>query len=116
MIRKQDCVGANFTMMRTIKNRHNETIEVQYANVDHSEHIFIKEFEPMDGYSYQEDENGEDVKVRSICRETGLCSVCDNMLKRSHWMSDQRDNWAMIPFRPATHTIHGQPLESEGEE
>lgn len=112
LIRKQTCVGANFTMSRINTGRFNEKDEVQFANVDHSQHIYIPEFEEYEGYSFQEDKEGNDVKVMKIHADTGLCSVCNGMLNR--YNSGQ--GWSLVPKREPTHDTWGRKLESEGEE
>jgi len=111
LIRKQTCVGANFTMTRIQNDAFGKNQEVQFANVDHSQHIYIPEFKEYGGYSFQEDKEGNDVKVMKIHSDTGLCSVCHAMLNRHGFQK-----WSLIPKREATHSTWGSKLESEGEE
>ncbi len=111
LIRKQTCVGVNFTMTRIQNDAFNKNQEVQFANVDHSQHIYIPEYEAHEGYETQTDEEGEDVKVMKIHAENGLCSVCNAMLSRHGYQK-----WSLVPKREATHTTWGRKLESEGEE
>ena len=85
--------------------------EVQFANVDHSQHIYIPEYEAYEGYETQQDEEGEDIQVMKIHAENGLCSVCYHMLNR-HGVQ----HWSLVPKREATHSTWGHKLESEGEE
>lgn len=111
LIRKQTCIGENFTMTRIEKKGWGaeQTEEVQYANVDHSEPIYIPEYDAYE--EYQHHENGEQVKVRKV-HSNGLCSVCNAMINRHGYQM-----WSMVPKREATHTTWGTALEEpEGEE
>jgi hypothetical protein len=111
LIRKTTCMGENFTMTRTeIKGwGDGSTEEVQYANVDHSECIYIPAYDAYE--EYQHHENGEQVKIRKI-HDNGLCSVCNAMINRHGFQ-----RWSMIPKRDATHTTWGALIEDkEGSE
>ena len=110
LIRKQTCIGENFTLHRIAKvgwdseNKCDKT-EHQYANVDHSKHIYIPNYDSYE--EYQNDVEGEQIKIHSI-KENGLCSVCNIMISRSGMQ-----NWSMVPKRQATHTTWGGLFDVE---
>ena len=112
LIRKTTCMGENFTMHRIAKVGWNsetksENEEEQFANVDHSECIYIPNYNSYE--EYQNNPDGTSVKVRKI-HQNGLCSVCNAMITR-HGLQ----RWSMIPKRDATHTTWGAKLEDEKE-
>lgn len=111
LVRKQTCAGEHFTLMRVVKKgfRENATEEVQYANVDHSQHIYIPELDIYDGYSDQTTEQGFDVRVMKIHPHNGLCSTCNNAM-RTH------NGWSLVPKRESTHTIWGGLFVDEPKE
>ena len=105
LIRKTTCMGENFTMHRIAKvgwdseNKCDKT-EHQYANVDHSNRIYIPNYDAYE--EYQHDVDGELINPIAI-KENGLCSVCNAMISRSGMQ-----NWSMVPKREATHTTWGR--------
>jgi hypothetical protein len=103
--RKQTCMGANFTMTKTVKSRGFITAKaeegtVMFANVDHSQAIYIPEFDAYDLHQY--DGEGNQLKILSI-EDNGCCLKCNRMM---------RDGWSMIPKREATHTTWERELKT----
>ena len=101
LIRKQSCMGANFTMTMNKETMFGKsTDEIMFANVDHSQAIYIPEYDDYD--MHQHDSNGDCIKIERL-EINGLCEKCNRMMK---------EGWSMIPKREATHTWYGNALKT----